>query len=76
MKEVSDCDQGTCIERYWDQALSKAKFPIRTLPIVTLRPTPQIFQGVELRMELGKEVEDITSITALLNSLIIGNQDM
>jgi hypothetical protein len=76
MKEASDCDQGTCIERYWDQALSKAEFPIGVLPIVTLRPTPQIFQGVELGMELREKVKDITSIAALLDSLIIGNQDM
>jgi hypothetical protein len=41
---------------------------------VMLQPTPQVFQGVELRMELREEVEDITSIASLLDSLTIGNK--
>ena len=75
-KEVSDGDQGTCIERCWDETLCKVKLPIGVFLKVTLRPTPQVFQGVELGMELGEEVEDITSIAALLDGLIIRNKDM
>jgi len=71
---VSDGDQGTCIERCWDEMLCKVKLPIEAFPKVTLRPTPQVFQGVELGMKLGEEVEDIAFITAFLNSLTIGNK--
>ena len=73
-KEASDGDQGTCIERSWHQTLCKGELPIGALLKVTLWPTPQVFQGVELRMELGEEVEDIASIASLLDSPMIGNK--
>jgi hypothetical protein len=68
-KEVSDGDQGTCIERCWDGTLCKVKLPIEVFPKVMLRPTPQVFQGVELGMKLGEEVEDIAFITAFLDTV-------